>query len=422
MRSAEREVTQSSDGKYRTAFCEDVYAMTSIHLRTIRERLTRQSEALVQAVILVFNILQEKQIKSRDNFCADFQSCCAAANDFLRMSDLCEEMIDEIKDECNLSSKATEILDEKSAALLGLYSSDAVHASKKTQSFCIPVIEEDIAEDIFGKEWEEELTDNELATAMVQTLDECMADVEKGLDDLMVNKAAEAQIPLAVNIYIKCLLVKGSKHNNGKNSMFSDNEEAIQRMRDDAQVLRSYFNEVAEDMPTLKNIVNEEFAFLDVFFDLLSIASGLSKSDVKESIMTIHKRLKNTMMTKFVIGDLWHVVNPSEEKNIYDTLDTMEESLNAIEQQAETTTNISTERSSVADLQFENVVKQYIEADSRKRPMKSEGAKKAEAALRGWGFLGQKKGEETPKKDSGKTDTDESEEDENDSDNDEDDE
>lgn len=387
--------------------------MTSVHLRTIRERLTRQSEALVQAVIVVFHILQQKQTQCRDNFCYDFQSCCAAANDFLRMSDLCDDMIDEIKNECTLSSKAAEILDEKSAALLGLYSSDAVHASKKTQIFCIQVIEEDVTEDLFSTLWEEELTENEIATAMVRTLDDCMEDLERGLDELMVSRAAEAQISAAVNVYIKCLLVKGSKHTDGKKSMFNNNEEAVQRMRDDAGLLRSYFNEVAEDIPTLKHIINDEFSFLDIIFDLLSIAAGLLTGDVKDFITKLHKRLKDTTMTKFVVGDLWHIVNPAEEKAIYDTLDEMEEALNTMDQ-SETSTKSATERSAVPGLQIENVIGQYIEADSRKRPFRTGAAKRAETALRAWTFMGggQKK-EEPAETDAGKKDTDD-EEDEDD--------
>lgn len=69
-----------------TSLCEDVYSLAGVQLRTIRERLTRKSEALVQAVGVIFKNLYEKQMTSRDLFLTDFETCCAAANDFVRMS------------------------------------------------------------------------------------------------------------------------------------------------------------------------------------------------------------------------------------------------------------------------------------------------------------------------------------------------
>lgn len=40
--------------------------------------------------------LYEKQIKCYDQFCNDLEECCAASNDFVRMSDKCEEIVQEI--------------------------------------------------------------------------------------------------------------------------------------------------------------------------------------------------------------------------------------------------------------------------------------------------------------------------------------
>ena len=387
------------DGKYRTAFCEDVYAMTSIHLRTIRERLTRQSEALVQAVGVMFKILFDKQTKCRDSFCTDFQSCCAAANDFLRMSDKCEEMIEEIKSECNLTSKAAEALEEQSAALLGLYSSDAVFASKKTQVYCMQVIEEEVFEDLFSTEWLEELDDNEIAHSIVRLLDECLEDLETFLDELMISKVAEAQINAAVNIYIKCLLQKAASNGNSKKSMFSDNSDAITRIKGDVAVIRSYFNEVAESIPTISKLIDDELESLNIVIELLSIAAGVSKADVKGSIIALHKLVKNTMITKLVVGDLWHIINPTEERKIYDTIEAMEDTLNAAGDEKNTATQ-TPDRNLVPELRLDQMLAKHIEEDTRKRPMKAEAMKKAEGVLLGWGLLRKKTTEEVPQTDS----------------------
>jgi hypothetical protein len=49
----------------------------------------------------------------------DFETCYAAANDFIRMSEQCEEMIADFMAECNLTQEATEQLEEQSPARSG---------------------------------------------------------------------------------------------------------------------------------------------------------------------------------------------------------------------------------------------------------------------------------------------------------------
>ena len=118
--SADHTKSQTSEGRLITSLCEDVYSLAGVQLRTIRERLTRRSEALVQAVGVIFKNLYEKQIASRNNFLQDFETCCAAANDFIRMSEKCEEILSDLVAECNLSPEASEALEEQSAILLSL--------------------------------------------------------------------------------------------------------------------------------------------------------------------------------------------------------------------------------------------------------------------------------------------------------------
>lgn len=176
-----------------TSLCEDVYSVAGVQLRTIRERLTRRSEALVQAVGVILKNLYEKQMACRDDFCTDLETCCAASNDFIRMSERAEELIEEIKDEANLSVVAAATLEEQAAALLGLYSGDAVYAAQKTHVYCFEPIKEEVADELFGQEWLSELTQNELALTIARTLDDFAEDIETFVDEHMVQKAIEAQ-------------------------------------------------------------------------------------------------------------------------------------------------------------------------------------------------------------------------------------
>jgi Exocyst complex component Sec6 len=393
---------KGSDGKYRTAFSEDVFSMTSIHLRTIRERLTRRSEALVQAVGVVFKILYDKQCRSRDSFCTDFPTCCAAANDFLRMSEKCEEIVDEIKLECNLSSKASEILEEQSAALLGVYSGDAVFAAKKTQTYCLSVIEDEVADELFSLEWEEELTQNETAHAIVSILDDCMSDVESGLDELMVSRAAEAQVTLIVNFYIDTLLKKGIASKGSKNGLFKDNDEAIQRMRDDVVVLQKYFRELADDHPTLGRIAEDEFSILESIFVLQEWGAAFKKTDGNDSISNqqtlkkciglLQKRIKNLAAVKFLVNDMLTMVNPSEEKNMNDIILSIEEWSNSLVNEKTQGTSAASDRYAIFELRLDQIIAKHME--DRKDGMKSITVSRAMGALRSLNML---KGKETKK-------------------------
>lgn len=384
LHSVEHNKTQTSDGRLVTSLCEDVYSLAGVQLRTIRERLTRRSEALVQAVGVIFKNLYEKQMKARDSFCVDFETCCAAANDFIRMSDKCEEITTEIQEECNLSAAATETLEEQAAAILGLYSSDAVYAAKKTHTYCFEPIEEAIANELFGPEWEEELTHNELTLTLVRTLDDFMEDLETFLDELMVQKAVEAQISSSVNFYIRCMLKKATAHNNNKKSFFSNNETAITRMRGDTSVMREYFDGLAESMPTLGRIIEKEFSILEAVLELLSIASGISKSDAQDFILVLQKRVRNVQITKFIVGDLYHLVQPAEERTIYELIDTMEEEMAAVAPTDEQAASMAHDRNTVPGLRTDEMMAHHCDESKRNRPLKAGAMERAEGALRGW--------------------------------------
>lgn len=322
---------------------------------------------------------------ARDLYLVDFETCCAASNDFLRMSDKCEEIVAEIQGECTLSESATVTLEEQAAAILGLYSSDAVYAAKKTHVYCFEPIEGAISNELFGPEWETELTNNELALTLVRTLDDFMEDLETFLDELMVQKAVEAQISSSVNFYIRCMLKKASGHTNNKKSWFGDNGLALSRMRADATVMRDYFEGLAETMPTLERVIEKEFKVLESVFELLSIAAGISKGDgARDFILVLQKRVRNVPITKFVVGDLYHLVNPQEERAVYELIDTMEEEMNAVAPTDEQAASSAKERGSVPGLRTDEMMAKHCAESKRNRPLKAGAVELAENALRGW--------------------------------------
>ncbi|GKY99268.1 hypothetical protein MPSEU_000881900 [Mayamaea pseudoterrestris] len=375
---------ETAEGRLVTSLCEDVYAIAGVQLRTIRERLTRRSEALVQAVGVIFKNLYENQMHSRDLFCSDFETCCAASNDFFRMSEKCEDIMTEIQDECKLSAEATETLEEQSAALLGLYSSDAVYAAQKTHVYCFEPIEEATFADFFGEEWLNQLTNNELALTIVRTLDDFMEDLEAFLDEVMVMKALEAQITSSVNFYIKVLLAKSAVHNSSRSSYFTDNEKAVARMRDDFSVIKEYFEGLSENYPTLRRVIEAEFDLLEAVIEILAIASGVSRSDAQDFVLVLQKKVRNPAITKLIVGDLYHLMKPQEEAAIYDLIDTMTETMLAVAPTDDKATKIAQDRSTVPGLRLDHVFAQHINESTRKRPLKKGAMEQAEAALAVW--------------------------------------
>jgi len=300
------------------------------------------------------------------------------------MSDKCEELIAEIQEESDLPEQAAETLEEQSAAILGLYSSDAVYAAKKTHMYCFEPIEEAIANELFGREWEDELTHNELALTLVRTLDDFMEDLETFLDELMVQKAVEAQISSSVNFYLKCMLTKASLHSSNKKSLFDDNGIAIARMRGDVVVMREYFDGLAESMPTLGRVVEKEFALLDAVFEILSIAAGISQSDIHDFVLVLQKRIRNFPITKLVVGDLYHLVHPQEERGVYEMIDGMEEEMAAVAPTDEAAASMSSDRNTVPGLRTDEMMAHHCDQSKRSRPLKAGSLERAENALRGW--------------------------------------
>lgn len=168
--SAKHETTQTREGRLVTSLCEDVFSLASVQLRTIRERLTKKSDALVMAVCLIFSQLRSKQLSARNTFLTDLESCCAAANDFQRMSEQVEDMVNDLIDHSELPQSSVQMLEDSCGALVSLYSGDAVYAAQRAHGFIFEPIEEAISEELFGPKWEVELTSNELAMTLTRTL------------------------------------------------------------------------------------------------------------------------------------------------------------------------------------------------------------------------------------------------------------
>lgn len=370
-----------------SSLAEDLYSLVGVQLRTIRQHLSPTSEALVMAMGLVFSNLRQKQILCRNNFLVDLESACAAANDFARMTELCEETVAEMFSECQFDEDIRNSLDASANDLLGLYSADSVYAAQSTHVYIFEPIHAAIAGELFGPEWEQNLTHNELALTLVRTIEDFMEDLEQFLDSFLLVKTVEALVSAAVVFYVRCLLIKAEEHNSTKVGFFEDNFTALERMSGDIKVMREFFEGLTERMPTLSRVIEREFEFFTSFHELISVAAGCSEGEASNFIILIHKLLMgNIDLTKHFVGDLWHLMNPQQEKDIWEEIDVLEETLEAIAPKSEEAIRQAMDRLQVPGLRLDRMMAELYVKSTRKLPIKSASLQKMAQNLRlDWG-------------------------------------
>ena len=331
---------------------------------------------------LIFSMMRSKQIHARDRFIQDLETSCAASNDFARMGERCEESLQELIDECEFSEEAQQMLEVSCNELLSMYSADAVYAAQSTHIYIFEPINEAIGNELFGEDWEQNLTQNELALTLTRTLEDFYADLEHFIDEFMLKKAVDSLVKSTVVFYVKCLLLNAEKHRDNRNSYFGSNRKALDRISGDIKVLQEYFDGLSEDMPALKKIIEVEFDFLTTIYELMCIAAGLSNSDASDFILVMHKRIRDIDLTKNAVGDLWHLVNPTEERTVWELVESMEDTLLAVAPTDITQAQQAQDRSQVSGLRMDEMMA-MVYLDSRRRRKVKPGA--VERLRTAWG-------------------------------------
>ena len=307
--------SQSAEGTLTTSLCEDVLSIFRVHLHTLREKLSTNSNTLVLAVCIILSHLRSKQMHARDPLIQDMEMACAASNDFTRMSEKTDELIAELMSECDFSEDMTAMLETTSYDLIRLYSSDALFAARSVHIFVFKPIEEGIGTRLFDEEWEGASSSN-LAISLVRTLEDFYDDLIRYMDDFMVVKSMMSLMSATVIFYAKYLFQRAKMHRGKMQPYFGDVKTALRRMTDDIIVLREYFEGIAKQMPSLKKNIDKDFEILTTIHEILSIASGLSMSEPSDFILVLHKHVRDIVLTKQIVVDLWRLVDPWKELHV----------------------------------------------------------------------------------------------------------
>ena len=266
---------------------------------------------------------------------------CSAANNCLRMSDtlenimrnLQERLLEEDSEDPENSTGVISALDEHTNILLRLYNRHAVFFAQRISDKIVAVIDDAISEDMFGKPWLHEHTRNDLALVMIRTMDDFMEDWQAYLDPILHIRVLEVMVTAICNFYVKTLVQKSAYHLSINKSIWKhDNRLGLDRMTTDIQIIRDYFDGFAQNSyPTLSRVVGDELEVLETTHEILAIAAGFSKwSDLNDFILLLHKRLQNVTLTKYVVGDIVHLMNPQLEKASYELVDSMVPILDAM--------------------------------------------------------------------------------------------
>lgn len=291
-------------------------------------------------------------------------------------------MISELMSQCQFSEDMIATLEASSNELMGVYSSDAVYSARSVHIYVFDPIEEEIGVRLFEEEWEETMVDNDLAISLVRTLEDFHEDLEHYMDDFMVVKSMMSLMSASVIFYAKCLLQRAEKHRNNKRPYFNDVKRALDRMTGDIKVMREYFESLIVKMPSLKKNIEKDFEILATIHELMSVAAGFSESGAEDFILVLQKRVRDVGITKHIVGDLWHLVAPTEERYVWELVESMEEQLTAIAPFDDALALEVNDRSYVKGLRLDEMaVKLYVKS-RRNRPIKATAV---ESIVKNWG-------------------------------------
>lgn len=318
--SSRHEINRTESGHIITSLSQDVFSLVSVKLRIIRESLTGTSEALVMAACAIFGQLQREQRQSRDRFLKDFDLCCATANDFSRMSSVLEDVSFEFIDRSQLNQEHRQMLEDAVGSLVSLYGNDAVYAARSAYKFIMEPIEKSLRKHLFGKKWENDLTNNEIALKMTRTLNDFDSDLAEFLDEFFVTKISAAIVRAVTFFYIKCLLIKADQYVPRKNhyrGFFENNYVAMNRIEEDIRILREHFLKKAKSISHLEKAIDSEFGLLVVIHELFSIAAGHSDGNPIDYAIVLYKHIHDEFLTRLIMCDIWHLANPLMERYIW---------------------------------------------------------------------------------------------------------
>lgn len=355
--------SKSRGGKVSIGLCEDVVYVITVQFEVTDEALSLevdrgdQDDLRTYAVHAIFKVLFEAQVDYRDCFLSDLERCCAAANDFHRLSDWLKEWARELNDahpylklvvtpgksdrSINLEPNQVEV-----GELLQLYAADSTYAAQMTYGFAMEsVLDSEVKADLFGSRWENKYTSNEVVQHLLRTAEEYRAELELYLDDdILYKKALDALINATIVFYVRCLIQKAMRAHKGtlrlqkreaekrrlgsalsgdrgstsarRTFSFVDPVRAAVRAQGDLKLIQFAFEDWTVDIPSLRQSLYEEMKIIQTMCDIIGIAAGVLDSEAEGALdcieMLYDKANRDGSIVRGFLKDVYYLVVPIE--------------------------------------------------------------------------------------------------------------
>lgn len=305
----------------------DVFSLVNVQVGVVHEYLqliqntnTEEGTKLVIGCMLcIICSLRGLQAKYRDYFLDDMESSCAAANDFMRMIECFDEIMDDIRKRYPRlkqmearNDEGVELMEKHSADLIAMYGNDAVFAVERAQIFVIKSIHSStIRDDLFSLDWEKCFVYNEVALSIVKTMEDFLRDFRDYLSsDFLYCKVVTTLIQAVICFYIRCLVQKADNIRRRKRKAvgFQNPRQAVMRMMYDIEVFETHFSSLVNEIPALSQVVERELSALVIIYECLNVIidDRSSISALEDLILVLHKRTgANASVTRCLIQDLW---------------------------------------------------------------------------------------------------------------------
>uniref|UniRef100_A0A7S2HFS8 Exocyst complex component Sec6 n=1 Tax=Helicotheca tamesis TaxID=374047 RepID=A0A7S2HFS8_9STRA len=307
-------------------------------------------------MILLF-AMYTRQLAHRDIYLMDVEGCCAAANDFAKISELVEDwaihmdarfVVEHGADgETADNEKGLILMKERELPdLVRLYSMDGEYCLRLACRFALDTMEEQLVgkEGVCGRGWEEdgiipsiETSDDcptakpgAALTALLGTTEEFLNDAEECLcDEHQYSKVIEATIRGVKVHYVGRLLGRSERvrrrrtamrsrttqNQNSEENMsnpavpFADPNVAARRIAEDIYTLKSFFRPWVLEMPAINQHIEVVFAPVMAMQKCLEVAGDVSRigsEGTYDFVAELFDILNDDLeMTTKLIQDLW---------------------------------------------------------------------------------------------------------------------
>ena len=273
----------------------------------------------------------------------NLESCTAAANDFYRISESLEHTFETLAQQYShltfQDQDADELLNEMSVAttllfqqeassLIQRYISDAVYCSQHVAKFAIQQIQQSGSLPLFGHEWEDTLTQNQVAQEIIKNADNILMNLEHNLVPALYTKSVVCAVRSIVCFYITCFVQKACKFraahilfpkHEWKRFGFLNSQRTILRMHYDIQIFRDYFISIVQGNKPLERMIEHELSLLTTtFLECLRFASGKTAEtdSLREFIIVVHKHLCDSNVTRHFLSDIWLLLSPIPDEHL----------------------------------------------------------------------------------------------------------